>query len=320
MEKQMIHIAFCVNDEYVKYICVTIKSIIENNRDCNVCMHVLIDTISESNLKLLNGVVATYCYASLKVWRVNDKLLEGLKTGIWTKYAWYRILLPLYLPEDITRVLYLDADTVVTTDLTELCAVNMDNKAVAGVLDTINDFANDEYGLRHKKEYLCSGVLLLNLDYWRKYNLTHRIIEWAQLHQNKIKYPDQDAINYVCKDSKIILPLRYGILNDFFENNAFYVPPYLEQLKDCLNRPAIIHYAGFMNLPWIKEHSRHVFHYEWIKYNKMLKKQVKRVYETQGWNLVKVIIWRFFHPTITKPTLTLDDIRYKLHIKGFSNN
>ena len=40
-----IHIAFCVNDKYIPYICVTIKSIIENNKNNVLHFHVISDNI-----------------------------------------------------------------------------------------------------------------------------------------------------------------------------------------------------------------------------------------------------------------------------------
>ena len=38
MNNDSIHIALCVNDGYVPYVCVTIKSIIENHKNKEVTM------------------------------------------------------------------------------------------------------------------------------------------------------------------------------------------------------------------------------------------------------------------------------------------
>ena len=42
-------------------------------------------------------------------------------------------------------------------------------------------------------------------------DLSKTIIKWGYDNNDIIRFPDQDTINYLCRDSKIVLPLRYGI-------------------------------------------------------------------------------------------------------------
>ena len=124
-----IHIAFCVNDAYIPYITVTLKSIAENHLDNEVIVHVLSDYISQDQRTSLDKVVEPYPNLVLCVQIVDDSALKGLK-DTWTIYTWYRVLLPQYLPNDIHRVLYLDADTIVAGNIQELFSLDMcDNKS-----------------------------------------------------------------------------------------------------------------------------------------------------------------------------------------------
>lgn len=307
-----IHIAFCVNDDYVKYICVTIKSIVENHRDCDVCIHVLTDIISEKNRRRLKSVVEAYNNISLQIHLVDDVALLGLQMRSWTKYAWYRLLLPKYLP-DVSRTLYLDADTVVADNLQKLFALDMTDKSIAAALATENPWECERCGYDGSKQYICSGVILMNLDYWRKHHVADRIIEWANLHHDDVMFPDQDAINYVCQDTKIVLPLRFGILNLFFQRNYFY-RAHRQQLRECIENPAIIHYTS---KPWKLDSEIHLLHSEWVKYNKMLRYPVRYSYskiQEKGFLRVKIIVWRILHPMgkARHYAVTVDEVKRRL--------
>ena len=305
-----IHIVFCVNDAYVRYVSVSIKSIVENNRNCHI--HVLTDCISASNRKILHETIEGFSPASLYIYEVDDTPLRELETGRFTIYAWYRLLIPDTLPNEISRVLYLDADTVVTDNLEGLLSLPMDDKAIAGVPDPMS-LSEETYircGYDSGKQYLCSGVLLMNLGYWRKHRLADKIIDWAKANAARIKCPDQDAINFVCQDDKLVLPLRYNVMNYFFLLKEYYRPPYIEQLKECLHRPAIIHYAGWY--PWIKDKPQHCMCNVWLRYNNKMRRPAGRIYHSRGLTLLKIRLWDLFHPKHERISVTTADVERKL--------
>ncbi len=146
----------------------------------------------------------------------------------------------------------------------------------------------------------------MNLDYWRAHGLTDKIVSWGREHDARIKFPDQDTINYICRDNKIVLPIRYGILGVYFWNEVFFKQPYLNELKECISSPAIIHYAA--ENPWKIELSNHLFQEEWEKYNNMLRHPAKREYITKGWNFVKMKVWQILHPKQKKHRLTIEEV------------
>lgn len=309
----VLNFAFCVNNDYARYVGVAIKSIVENHREFSLNIFVLTDYFSRNSEKWLNGVVKDERNVSLQIIKVNDFLVKGLKET-WSKYAWYRILLPNVLPAEVERVLYLDADVIVCRNVSDLFELNMDDKSIAAVYDyeTINEDTYRRCGYNGSKGYVCSGVLLMNLNYWRNKRLTDAIIVWGKENADKIKFPDQDTINYLCQDTKIILPLKYGILNGFFLNESFYKHPFGIQLKECVEAPAIIHYAG--HRPWIIEQGRHIMQNIWEKYNRMLSCPVKRTFESRGIVLLKVMLNNLFHPKDYRSTLSLNDVLEKLDL------
>lgn len=292
MNSQPMHVAFCVNDGYAQYIMVTIKGLLENNSN-PIVIHVLSDYISERNVARLKDLVSSYPFAELNVVIVDDSKLRGLK-DTWTIYTWYRVLLPEILDKDVHRVLYLDADVLVAGNIGELFQLDMTDKAIAGTIDfQSKDISTyKRCGYEPEKEYVCAGIMLMNLDYWRKHDIANQVVRWGRDNNDRIQFPDQDSINYICRNAKILLPLKYDIVDGFFHDDDYY-KNYPQELRECVESPVIIHYAG--QAPWVVELSNHLLQDEWEKYNRALKKPVKKVYQSKGFLKIKVILYRLFH-------------------------
>ena len=71
--KKTVHIALCVNDEYIPFACVTIKSIIENNQDDKINIHLLSDYISDKMRCRLDEIVKKSNSTKLHIHIVNDE-------------------------------------------------------------------------------------------------------------------------------------------------------------------------------------------------------------------------------------------------------
>lgn len=308
-----IHIAFGVNNSYASYIAVTIKSIMENIPGCDIHVHVLTDRISKSNRERLEETVGGSGRVKLRIYVVDDSLLKGLKTGTWTIYTWYRVLLPGILPKEVKRVLYLDADTLVVSDLRELFSMNMTGKSIAAPLDiqSFSDWAFERCGYEKEKKYVCAGVLLMNLEYWRRHETAKQLIDWADKNRDRIFYPDQDAVNYICRDTKILLPFRYNIFKFYLTGDLHKVPELFADIRDCAYNPAIVHYAGYY--PWLKFFDTHPMQDEWERYNNMLPHPVGRACLPKRWLHVKMILWKLLHRPFKKQTrLTVEDVKRRL--------
>lgn len=292
MNSQPMHVAFCVNDGYAQYIMVTIKGLLENNSD-PIVIHVLSDYISERNVARLKDLVSSYPFAELKVIIVDDSKLHGLK-DTWTIYTWYRVLLPEILDKGVHRVLYLDADVLVAGNIGELFRLDMTDKAIAGTIDfQSKDISTyKRCGYEPEKEYVCAGIMLMNLDYWREHDIANQVVRWGRDNNDRIQFPDQDSINYICRNAKILLPLKYDIVDGFFHDDYYY-KNYPQELRECVESPVIIHYAG--QAPWVVELSSHLLQDEWETYNQALRQPVKKVYQSKGFLKIKVILYRLFH-------------------------
>ena len=311
--KEPVHIAFCGGENYFQYFAVTIRSILENNPGADLSFHLLTDNISPRTFRRINAEFSSFQNAHLDIMLVDDTLISGLPYRYWTKYTWYRILLPDMLPNDIHKVLYLDADTLVTGDILPLFSMDMQQNAIAGSLGAENFHDETFFRCQYDADlqYVCCGVLLMNLDVWRREHLASSVIQWGKEHSSEIKYPDQDAINHICRKQKIVLPMKYGVIGPYFSIEALYHPPYSEELRESLLHPVIIHYAN--QNPWKKEMAKHPLQKEWIACNNRMRRPARRHYITKGWPFVKMIVWIICHPLKTNDSPTVKSILSRFH-------
>lgn len=162
----------------------------------------------------------------------NDTIKTPGTIGRFSKYTLYRLLLPKVICED--RLLYLDADTIVNGDLSELYNMDMEDADIVGVKDIgILDIQLQSIGKKHGDPYINAGVLLMNLKQIRERNLSDI---WIKLINTRpTSCYDQDVLNATCK-----IKLVDNIYNSSISTG--FAP--LDQIK-------IAHYAGgIADKPW----------------------------------------------------------------------
>lgn len=283
-----LNILYCISNNYTKYCCVSMYSLLANNIDAKFCVNIFTDYISNRNRKLLTNVTRTFD-AELKIHLIDDEKVSGLNLK-WSKYAWYRLFVTDYIAQSIDRILYLDCDTIVNANITGLFKLSLKDKMLAAVPDIMDVDPHTFERLRYtpQKGYFCSGILMINCDYFRQKNLSKKIPEFARRHSNILKFPDQDALNIFAKDAKIVLPLKYGVLSWF--NAESFIKKYPLQVIDSLENPLIIHYAGCA--PWIIEHDSHIHSPIYWKYANKIK-TVKPKHAPKGIALIKLYLIMF---------------------------
>ena len=254
----LFNFAFGINNKYSKYVRIIINSICINHPSNYLKFHILTDYISNKNIKKITKEVQQYKNAEIFIHNIDKKYFQGLYTGNWHLSTWYRVLLPEMLDTTIDRVLYLDADTIVNGDLSSLFKLNMTNNSIAGVHDLI-PFAKERkepIGISNKGKYICAGVMMMNLNFWRKNKITEKILNYARENASVLFCPDQDSINAICNESIKLLPFKYGYVREFHNK------------KDSI----IFHYSS--TYPWQTIY-RPPHYLIWKKYNDRAKYPVK---------------------------------------------
>ncbi len=170
-----LHVALCTDENFVVPTLVAATSILENNRDSNIQIHIISEGISDLSKRKFDELAKAYGQ-KIDVKVVDKTIFDRMVTRSRYRSSMYlRFLLPDFLATE-SKVLYLDCDTIVRHSLADLYNTDLTDKSCGVVVDQQCDDTQIINRLRLTEPYFNSGVMLMNLDYWRKNALAAKII------------------------------------------------------------------------------------------------------------------------------------------------
>ncbi len=259
------NIALCTDDKYAFPCGVCITSILENNKDevCNI--YILTEGLAPKSIENFRKLERAYSQ-KITIITIDSKDFDELKVSArFPKSIYFRFLLPKLLKKE-EKVLYLDCDIIVTANLKELWDTNIDKYACGVIEDQRGDDIRVLNNLEQDTTYFNSGVILVNLEYWRENNIANRLTEYIYSNAEKCVFPDQDALNIVLRNNVLYLEYKYNYqeLMMLKKEECFLHRSKWHMLLEKGELPAIIHYTGWIK-PWILT-CKHEFKGEFIKY------------------------------------------------------
>ena len=126
---------------------------------------------------------------------------------------YYRILAVNMLPQNMERILYLDADMLIKKDLTEVYGTSMSDTCPFIVCEDIEGHKRETYewlrsrvAIPHNSRYFNSGFMLMNLNYLRRRNSVDYILDAFYRGDSRYPCPDQDVLNHMYYDKVQYVP------------------------------------------------------------------------------------------------------------------
>ena len=248
----MIHIACCSNEKLAPMFGVVITSVGINVTSDDVMMYLLHNGLKDNTVKRLQKIADRY-NVGLKLLEIDFEILkdcpvdEKIHYGNIMMYA--RLLLPSKLP-NLDKVIYLDCDLVVCKDLKSLWETDVNDVAVTMAPDLLYQDKATLSRLGINNNYLNSGVIVMNLDYWRKHDVMKRLLAYISDKGNELIYNDQDSLNAILHDERRQLPVKYNVTPHYFLKNPDNYPKEMhEEIRDARINPIIFHFLGKIK-PW----------------------------------------------------------------------
>ena len=248
----MIHIACCSNEKLAPMLGVVITSVGINGTSDDVMMYLLHNGLKRSTVKRLQKIADRY-NVGLKFLEIDLEILkdcpvdEKIHYGNIMMYA--RLLLSSMLP-NLDKVIYLDCDLVVCKDLKSLWETDVNDVAVTMAPDLLYQDKATLSRLGINNNYLNSGVIVMNLDYWRKHDVMKRLLAYISDKGNELIYNDQDSLNAILHDERRQLPVKYNVTPHYFLKNPDNYPKEMhEEIRDARINPIIFHFLGKIK-PW----------------------------------------------------------------------
>ena len=300
MKTVNIDIVACTDNRFVMPTGVMMQSVCVNNPDVDIVFHIIVDdTVSNEDRNDLEDVVSLVDGKSVVFYLANNEMLSrsfpsGQLTYTLTKASYYRLYVSELLPKTMEKVLYLDGDVIVRHSLLPLWNMDIEQYAIAGAYDGSSGLIEFYNRLRYPAHlgYINSGVLLINLNYWREHDVLKLFGEYMNAHSEDIKLHDQDVLNVVFCDKKLFFPLKYNLAHAFLWKNSYEYDYWkLEtEILDARMNPVIVHFTGLYK-PWDKyQRCPHPFRSTFYKYQDQTKwKGVKYERRPQKLRLINYI-------------------------------
>ena len=222
-----IHICLGIHDKdgnYSVWAGTTMQSIVENTRS-PIVFHILHDdTLNSSNKEKL-GLIADNSGNSIEFHHFNPEIFGALADSMdrFTIGTMFRIMLPDILP-DLKKIIYLDSDLFINTDIEGLWNVNIDDYCLAAAPDcsTTKGWGIPyavAAGQTERDRYFNAGVLCMNLDNIRKNgSLFQQVMDY--LNSNPQTWlPDQDALNVIFSGKTLLIDEKWNYFIDEARKN-----------------------------------------------------------------------------------------------------
>lgn len=256
-EKREIPIFFATDDNYIPFLDVAIRSLIENaSTNYNYVINVLNTGLKQENIDKVKELenknfTINFCDVTSFIAPVRSKLRNVYHFSM---VMYYRLFIESMFPQ-YNKVLYLDCDIVVLGDISKLFNTCLGLNLVGAVREQIicnspvfSDYTRRSMGIEPEK-YFNSGILLMNLARFRQLKIQDKFMYLINEYNFDLIDPDQAYLNVLCKGRIRFLPTGWnkeslpedceGPLN--IAHYALYKKPW--QYDDVINGEYFWHYA-----------------------------------------------------------------------------
>ena len=227
IEKKAIVLA--ANYAYVDQVLTTIKSVCCHNRSLR--FYLINSDFPNEWIKQINKRLEKFDSEIINC-RVTSEQISRYKTDI-SYTVFLRYFIADFVQED--KALYLDCDLLVTKNLDDLFATDLQDYPLAAV----RDFGGRAY---FGQEIFNAGVLLINNVLWKQEQMTQRLIDLTNEWHDKVDQADQSILNMLFEHKWLELDFDYNHIVIHKQFTDYRLPVGQDY-------PAIIHYLSHRK-PW----------------------------------------------------------------------
>ena len=220
LKKKEIPVVFAVDDNYAPFLSVALNSILTNlSINYFLKVYVLNTGLSKSNQEKIKMLAEQYSqdvdveYVDITE-RLNGLLDKMHVRDYYTTAIYYRIFIPSLFPE-YEKIIYIDCDIVMLTDISKLYNVDLKDNIVAAVheeamssYDCFGKYSEDFLDVP-KMDYFNSGLLVINTKEYKKQKIEEKFINLMLNHKFEVA-PDQDYLNVLLKGKVKLLDIGWN--------------------------------------------------------------------------------------------------------------
>ncbi len=272
-------IIVCASDNnFAMPLTVMLKSIVTNLKKYDhIIVYILDGHIAESSKELIKESLSS-SHIIINWINIDNDEIKDMKTSAsfidkynnkfnkvkdkpqFTLATYYRLLIPKLLPESVKKVIYLDCDTIVLNDISDLWDQDVENHYLLAVPDMWTEamYVSSPYGLKLYKElnipaenkYFNAGVLVLNLEKWRDDDIASKIIDYIRRYREYVLWLDQDGMNAILSGKWGELNPLWNVMTILYKYRSWNESSFDKETFDKLiESPYILHFTEEKK-PW----------------------------------------------------------------------
>lgn len=240
------------DDKYLQHCAAMLCSLFENNQEHDITVHLLHHGLSQEGMNFLSSLAKRYGnsvrFYDVDITQFKNVSISG-KPNL-SKTCYFRILLSSLVSDQVEKILYLDCDVIVLKDVSTLFQLDLENYGVAAVEDVMPgfDYHRNIIGIDLKQTGFCSGVLMINLKYWREHDCEKHMLDFGNRMGHKLWMEDQDILNHEFRGHWFKLPYKY--MKTPMSIASLDLQQRWADLEEYAFDPVIIHYAAHVK-PWL---------------------------------------------------------------------
>jgi lipopolysaccharide biosynthesis glycosyltransferase len=267
--KEEINICLSTDDNYIQHTATVVASILCNaKRKDNYHFYILSTQLSDDNKKKFDKLKKIKD-CKIDYPKLDEKILAPFKAvkmhAHLTLATFNRLLIPMLFPK-LDKMIYIDSDLVVLSDIADMNNIDVSGYYFAGVKDANSKGLVKKHGYDPKYEYINAGVIIINCAELRKQDYFKRMLK--QIGKIEARTGDQDFIN-CCFHKKIkIISYKWNMYHKFHFEAYGGTPPMDDpDYANAVKNPVIVHFVG-PDKPW-NIASMHPYKKEYLKYLQM---------------------------------------------------
>lgn len=265
---ETVNIIYASNDGYACHLAASLASLLDHSKGIpSLDIYVLSVGMCREFKERLKEMASSFGRRlfAVELGDLRQRFDYDIDTRGFDISAMGRLFAPKVLPEYVKRALYLDCDTIINGSILPVYGTDMGSCLVGMVMEpTVYREMKESIGLGKEDPYYNSGVLLMDLEGWRREHVLEQLLEFYGKHEGRLFACDQDTINGALRGRIFPLPPRYNYFTNYryfhYDTLVSLCPAYerigREAYRLAGRAPVVIHYLGDER-PWIAGNHNH---------------------------------------------------------------
>lgn len=309
-----IPLCFITDNNYAMPAAVALTSLSKNRaKGSNYYISIVCLNVNDVNIKKLSSLSERGM--RIEILQLNPDKMKVFEGKSLTNFgvpstALVKFLLPSLL-HNVKKVLYIDDDVLILSDLKELYEQDLRGYTVGAVADIPQVlYEKRVIGVKYGSDYFNSGVLLLDLEKMRKAGDQDRLIALKSHLESNLQ--DQDVFNELYLQNKNMLPIKYNTLLVNLHRSSHKFK--LEQINsrfgtnykglEGIRRDAVILHFCSPDKPW--KYYDVPMADAWLYYFANSPYSEIAIYRTSNLNKPKEVVTNGYYNTLAVPTRAIN--------------